>query len=210
MPKKKPLDSQPVDPNRILRAVQPVSNHSESTAATTDAKGSHDVKPIEKEDGRDTDDVGGDRPHVLTVSQRIAEAIARSRLDLFISSNKSSHSLKLRSAFSDYRTLYADQTQNVGGSTAGVASSDGMRSVTLDGPFVFEEDNAYGVGRHEPLFTNLTATFRDCLDYIFYSGLRRLRVDRLPTLKEAMQEVALPNSKWPSDHLALSSSFTFA
>lgn len=57
----------------------------------------------------------------------------------------------------------------------------------------------------EPLWTNFTESFKDCLDYIFYSQAHLETVWRrpLPTVKQARKQTALPNTEWPSDHLLL-------
>ncbi|XP_063242237.1 2',5'-phosphodiesterase 12 isoform X3 [Bacillus rossius redtenbacheri] len=56
-----------------------------------------------------------------------------------------------------------------------------------------------------PDFTNFTAGFQGCLDYIFYQSdqLEVTQVVPLPSLEEVTQHTALPSVVSPSDHLAL-------
>jgi len=56
-----------------------------------------------------------------------------------------------------------------------------------------------------PEFTNFTAGFRDCLDYIFYNTneLSVSQVVPLPSNEELTQHTALPSIVFPSDHIAL-------
>jgi CCR4-NOT transcription complex subunit 6 len=57
---------------------------------------------------------------------------------------------------------------------------------------------------NEPFFTNYTASFKGCLDYIMLGGgIQTVNAIRLPPEAELLEETALPNSKWPSDHLPL-------
>ncbi|GJQ66888.1 hypothetical protein Trydic_g7910 [Trypoxylus dichotomus] len=56
-----------------------------------------------------------------------------------------------------------------------------------------------------PKFTNFTAGFQDCLDYIYYDKTK-LAVEQvipLPTVEELSQNTALPSVVFPSDHIAL-------
>ncbi|KAL4704065.1 hypothetical protein ACJJTC_001987 [Scirpophaga incertulas] len=56
-----------------------------------------------------------------------------------------------------------------------------------------------------PPFTNFTAGFADCLDYIFYdkSSLKVEQVIPLPSVEELQAHTALPSIVFPSDHIAL-------
>ncbi|KAJ8940052.1 hypothetical protein NQ314_010884 [Rhamnusium bicolor] len=56
-----------------------------------------------------------------------------------------------------------------------------------------------------PKYTNFTAGFADCLDYIFYEQ-RNLAVSQvvpLPSHEEVTQHTALPSIVFPSDHISL-------
>mmetsp|Transcript_30741 Transcript_30741/g.85760 ORF Transcript_30741/g.85760 Transcript_30741/m.85760 type:complete len:387 (+) Transcript_30741:2-1162(+) len=58
----------------------------------------------------------------------------------------------------------------------------------------------------EPAFTNYTAGFKDCLDYLFYTPQRAAPVAVLAAPEEAeMAEPygAIPNERYPSDHVSL-------
>nr|CAI5857366.1 unnamed protein product [Callosobruchus analis] len=56
-----------------------------------------------------------------------------------------------------------------------------------------------------PEYTNFTAGFADCLDYIYYDteSFQTSQVVPLPSHEEVTQNVALPSVVFPSDHLAL-------
>lgn len=61
----------------------------------------------------------------------------------------------------------------------------------------------------EPEFTNFTDGFKGTLDYIFYSpGFKPLEIDELFT--DIEDGAPLPQSGYPSDHIALSASFAFS
>ena len=57
----------------------------------------------------------------------------------------------------------------------------------------------------DPQFTNYVCGFHDVLDYIFFdpSHVRCTRTVTLPGRDEVTELSALPNPKFPSDHLAL-------
>jgi mRNA deadenylase 3'-5' endonuclease subunit Ccr4 len=56
----------------------------------------------------------------------------------------------------------------------------------------------------EPAFTNYTSGFKGCLDYIMTNdGISPVWAQPLPSESELSVETALPNSKYPSDHLPL-------
>ncbi|CAG5021619.1 unnamed protein product [Parnassius apollo] len=62
-----------------------------------------------------------------------------------------------------------------------------------------------------PPFTNFTAGFADCLDYIFYDK-SRLEVEQVipfPTIEELQANTALPSVVFPSDHIAIISDLRF-
>nr|CAH7722308.1 unnamed protein product [Callosobruchus chinensis] len=62
-------------------------------------------------------------------------------------------------------------------------------------------NSAYGT----PKYTNYTAGFADCLDYIYYDtdSFQTTQVVPLPSHEEVTQNIALPSVVFPSDHLAL-------
>lgn len=65
----------------------------------------------------------------------------------------------------------------------------------------FQLDSACGT----PKYTNFTAGFADCLDYIFYekNNLGVAQVVPLPSHEEVTQHTALPSIVFPSDHISL-------
>ncbi|XP_066157829.1 2',5'-phosphodiesterase 12 [Euwallacea fornicatus] len=56
-----------------------------------------------------------------------------------------------------------------------------------------------------PEYTNFTASFADCLDYIYYdkSSLTVSQVVPMPSKEELTQHTAIPSIVFPSDHIAL-------
>ncbi|KAJ8726280.1 hypothetical protein PYW07_000978 [Mythimna separata] len=62
-----------------------------------------------------------------------------------------------------------------------------------------------------PPYTNFTAEFADCLDYIFYdkTNLEVEQVIPLPSVEEFKLHTALPSVVFPSDHVALVSDLQF-
>lgn len=79
---------------------------------------------------------------------------------------------------------------------------EAITTVNLSQPFNL--DSACGT----PEYTNYTAGFADCLDYIFYdkSNLIVTEVVPLPSVAEMALHTALPSIVFPSDHIALISS----
>lgn len=62
-----------------------------------------------------------------------------------------------------------------------------------------------------PKYTNFTAGFADCLDYIYYEKTK-LSVEQvipLPTNEELTQNTALPSIVFPSDHISLVADLKF-
>ncbi|KFG28272.1 endonuclease/exonuclease/phosphatase family protein, partial [Toxoplasma gondii p89] len=59
----------------------------------------------------------------------------------------------------------------------------------------------------EPRFTNYTRDFQGCLDYLFFRNATVKAVLSIPDDCELKREVALPNSRFPSDHVALMADF---
>ncbi|XP_026738408.1 2',5'-phosphodiesterase 12-like [Trichoplusia ni] len=62
-----------------------------------------------------------------------------------------------------------------------------------------------------PPYTNFTAEFADCLDYIYYdkSNLEVEQVVPLPSVEELKLHTALPSVVFPSDHVALVSDLRY-
>ncbi|CAM38518.1 conserved hypothetical protein [Leishmania braziliensis MHOM/BR/75/M2904] len=60
-------------------------------------------------------------------------------------------------------------------------------------------------------WTNFTLTFREVIDYIFFSedSLEVLRTVPIPPEAELAENFALPNKKYPSDHIALVADLAF-
>jgi mRNA deadenylase 3'-5' endonuclease subunit Ccr4 len=59
--------------------------------------------------------------------------------------------------------------------------------------------------------TNWTHNFQGCLDYIFYTGpLQSLALRDLPQQKDIEKHVGFPSQHWPSDHVAIGSTFIAA
>ena len=56
-----------------------------------------------------------------------------------------------------------------------------------------------------PKYTNFTAGFADCLDYIYYEApnFEVTQIVPFPSLEELTQHPALPSIVFPSDHIAL-------
>ncbi|KAL1124066.1 hypothetical protein AAG570_001836 [Ranatra chinensis] len=78
-----------------------------------------------------------------------------------------------------------------------------VSGLTLRHPYSIS--SAYGT----PEYTNLTANFSGCLDYIYFQNdaLLLKQVVPLPSDEEVKKHVALPNIEFPSDHLALVADF---
>jgi 2',5'-phosphodiesterase len=63
-----------------------------------------------------------------------------------------------------------------------------------------------------PEYTNFTPDFQGCLDYI-YVDRNQLKVDRVVPLiehEEIIAGTAIPNERFPSDHLALVCDISYA
>ena len=57
-----------------------------------------------------------------------------------------------------------------------------------------------------PQYTNYVPSFSGCLDYIYFSewsGLKLKRVIPLASHEKVVENTALPNADFPSDHLPL-------
>lgn len=80
-----------------------------------------------------------------------------------------------------------------------VEQEEAINTVDLSQPFKL--DSACGT----PKYTNYTAGFADCLDYIFYDKANLLvtEVVPLPSEAEIALHTALPSVVFPSDHIAL-------
>lgn len=68
-------------------------------------------------------------------------------------------------------------------------------------------------GRTDPSlpWTNFTLTFREVIDYVFFSedSIDVLRTVPIPPEAELAENYALPNAKYPSDHVSLIADLTF-
>ncbi|XP_026328587.1 2',5'-phosphodiesterase 12-like, partial [Hyposmocoma kahamanoa] len=76
---------------------------------------------------------------------------------------------------------------------------------------VLEQDIFLDSACGTPPFTNFTALFADCLDYIYYERVN-LEVEQVvpfPSLEELQAHTALPSIVFPSDHIALISDLRF-
>ncbi|KEG11291.1 2,5-phosphodiesterase [Trypanosoma grayi] len=65
--------------------------------------------------------------------------------------------------------------------------------------------DAYGLTDPDMPWTNYTMTFREVIDYVFFAPARLLvvRTIPIPPESELAEDVALPNKRYPSDHVAL-------
>ena len=62
--------------------------------------------------------------------------------------------------------------------------------------------------RYHPNFTNYTSTFKETIDYIFYSNsLRKVKIGSFPSEDEIHS--FLPDEVYPSDHLKLFAQFAY-
>jgi CCR4-NOT transcription complex subunit 6 len=144
----------------------------------------------------DLNSMPGSAPHSLMLERHVESSHRDLHMDplyLFTGSsntNRLSHSLRLRSAYA----------------TAVMSSH---RSPELD-LLISRLDDKH----HEPKYTNITHDFKETLDYIVCSSpeLQPTALLELPDLKEMLGEdtnSGLPNSRWPSDHIALMAEFQF-
>lgn len=95
--------------------------------------------------------------------------------------------------------------------TAGMVSQEHLKEVDVTGALAamghlwhgLELESAYPSALHaEPSFTNYTENFVGCLDYIFVSQRARVAAALGPPCPEELaEEVALPSSQHPSDHI---------
>ncbi|ESL08899.1 hypothetical protein TRSC58_03390 [Trypanosoma rangeli SC58] len=74
---------------------------------------------------------------------------------------------------------------------------------TLKAPLQLKD--AYSETGEKMTWSNYTMTFREVIDYIFFAPTRLsvLRTVPIPPESELSENVALPNKRYPSDHLAL-------
>nr|CCC90138.1 unnamed protein product [Trypanosoma congolense IL3000] len=71
--------------------------------------------------------------------------------------------------------------------------------------------DSYGLTEPDMPWTNYTMSFREVIDYIFFDA-SRLSVTNtvpIPPESELSENVALPNRKYPSDHVALVADLTY-
>lgn len=68
-----------------------------------------------------------------------------------------------------------------------------------------EQSMKLGSACGTPKYTNFTAGFAECLDYIYYdkNNLEVSQVVPFPSYEELTENVALPSVVFPSDHIAL-------
>ena len=66
------------------------------------------------------------------------------------------------------------------------------------------------LNKKEPQYTNYTDVFNGTLDYIFVSHHWNVKkVESIPSIPIITKEIAIPNSKFPSDHVPLSADLSF-
>lgn len=89
----------------------------------------------------------------------------------------------------------------LGTNLGSVVSPEVVPELSLEVPFRSALRTLNG---REPRFTNYTATFKGCLDYILLGGeIKPISAVPLPDEGDLQVEIALPNAQWPSDHLPL-------
>lgn len=144
----------------------------------------------------DLNSVPGSAPHVLMMQQHVElghRDLERDPLSLFSGQNcgnKLSHTLHLQSA---YAAAMQSALQSPG--------LEAMRA-QLDDRF------------QEPMHTNITTDFKAALDYICCStpDLQTTALLELPDIQGVLKgdmSSGLPNTTWPSDHIALMAEFQF-
>ena len=101
-------------------------------------------------------------------------------LETFVNSKFIYDKFKLKSAYENY-TIYHNQNSN----------------------FPYSNSSF----KNHPAYTNFTHNFKNTIDYIFYSSISfsTNRVLKLPEYLEMTKELFLPNTKYPSDHIKISS-----
>ncbi|XP_063358547.1 2',5'-phosphodiesterase 12 [Cydia amplana] len=74
-----------------------------------------------------------------------------------------------------------------------------------------QQDILLGSACGTPQYTNFTAGFADCLDYIYYekANIEVEQVVPFPSVEELQAHTALPSIVFPSDHIALISDLRF-
>ncbi len=172
----------------------------------------------------DTSDVKEDSTPVTSTSvlASIAPAAPSSPASLALAASLTlfsgtlTHDLHFTSAYHDYRSDDA---------SAATATATATADATPD---VKTDDVAHTETSHEPEFTNYTASFKDCLDYILYqqhphgthttavtdtshpsSTLHRRALRALANRTEASKHTAYPSIVHPSDHLMLAVEFVW-
>ena len=74
-------------------------------------------------------------------------------------------------------------------------------ALSIGDPFMSAMKHING---REPEFTNYTDQFKGCLDYVLLrGGIRAVAAEPMPAESELAAETALPNFKYPSDHLPI-------
>ena len=141
----------------------------------------------------DLNSMPGSAAHTLMIERHVSPSHRDLQLDplhLFTgatSVNKLSHSLHLTSAYA-------------------AAASSNWRSAELDSLLTRLDSRHY-----EPRYTNWTHEFKETLDYIVCSSpeLQPTALLELPDESELGGDAGLPNTQWPSDHIALMAEFEF-
>ena len=109
------------------------------------------------------------------------------------------HAFRFRSAYAEHRRRL-EQAQEEQPRSAACTCSAACSCSPSPSPSPSSSSHLF-----EPAATNFTATFQDCLDFIFYCP-DRLSVEAVLPLPDSTllsAETALPNSQQPSDHLRL-------
>lgn len=79
-------------------------------------------------------------------------------------------------------------------------TTDIPHSLSLNRPYVSSYKSVMG---HEPNYTNYTAHFKGCLDYVFTDNLDVIGALEMPEESLLSSHTALPSPNFPSDHLPL-------
>mmetsp|Transcript_13707 Transcript_13707/g.18821 ORF Transcript_13707/g.18821 Transcript_13707/m.18821 type:complete len:566 (+) Transcript_13707:94-1791(+) len=143
----------------------------------------------------DFNSVPGSAPHSLLAHGRVEAShpeLATDPLGILRPPTKLSHQLPLMSAYNSM-------------ATPGLATKLGQE-VVESGVCQVDSDH------HEPLFTHVGADFTGTLDYIFYTAnsLTPTKLLELPDLSQVqINGHRMPNTQWPSDHLAIMAEFMF-
>jgi len=132
----------------------------------------------------------------MSVVDRAYNYRQRRQVQVNLFKAKLTHALELSSAYSCAPHHSQASPPELAGTRSGEAYV-GEREKRLEG--------------EEPLFTNYTASFQGCLDYVFFTKdtLRVEGVGPLMTDREASSKSGLPSVSYPSDHILLSAELRF-